>query len=444
MTHLSLSDADEACARGLRAQQAGNPAKAMDEWKAALEIDPNHEDSLYYMAVALGLSADEARAEEMYRQVLLRNAVHREALFNLANMKLRQGQDLEAEPLYLRLTEAHPDFIGGWINFAKLFSDRGDTFSAESLLCHAFRIDPAHVVAHWNFAHILLRKGDWQNAWREYEWRLNLPHWLKPPTGAPPWTDGSAAKRVLLWNDQGIGDAIQFLRYPQFLAARGCEVYVLVQDNLKTLAATAPGVARAFGPSDALPQADAQAPLLSLPHRLSLPAPDAAGSKPYLKAEKAFALKRKEGRKAVGLVWAGNQAFKNDQNRSAAFSCLEPLFDAKDVDFFSLQFGPAAREMKRGLPIEDLTPRLRDFSDTAAAVQALDLVISVDTAVAHLAGAMGRPCWLMLAAKPDWRWVEDGDTSAWYPSVRLFKQNYAGKWEDVIERIKAALEKGEG
>ncbi len=441
MTHLSLSDADDACARGVKAQQAGNLGKAMDEWKAALETSPDHEDSLYYMAVALASSGNEKDAEEMYHRVLAQNPVHREALFNLANMKLRQEDDRQAEGCYMRLTEAHPEFIGGWINFAKLLSDRGEFGSAESLLCKAFRIDPANAVAHWNFAHILLRKRDWKNAWREYEWRLNLPHWLRLPTDAPPWVAGSTAKRVLLWNDQGIGDAIQFLRYPQFLAAKGCEVFVLVQDNFKTLAATAPGVAKAFGPSDPLPQVDAQAPLLSLPHRLSMPAPGAAGSKPYLKAGKAFDIGRKEGRKAVGLAWAGNQAFKNDQNRSAAFSCLEPLFDVKEVDFFSLQFGPAAQEMKRaGLPIEDLMPRLRDFSDTAAAIYALDLVISVDTAVAHLAGAMGRPCWLMLAAKPDWRWIEDGDTSSWYPSARLFKQKNAGNWEDVVERIKAALE----
>ncbi len=444
MTPVPFPNADAAFERGVAAQKAGNLKHAISEWGEALRINPKHGGALYHMAVALTLSADEDSAEAMYQKILAQDPVHRDALFNLANLKMRQELDHQAERLYLRLVEAHPGFIGGLVNLAKVYSSRGDTDAAEPLLCKALALDPSHVVAHWNFAHLLLRKRQWRNAWREYEWRLRLPDWFKPPVSAPEWVDGVSAKRVLLWNDQGLGDALQFLRYARFVAQRGHEVCVLVQDTLKTIAASAPGVAMAFGPSDPLPAIDAHAPLLSLPHRLGLPEPRMAGAEPYLTSGKLFPLQRKPGKKAVGLAWAGNQAFLNDKNRSASFSSLLPLFDVKGAAFYSLQFGPASAQIQKlhfSDSIEDLTPHLRDFSDTAAALESLDLVICVDTATAHLAGALGRPCWVMLAAQPDWRWLEDGEASSWYSSVRLFKQQTPGDWDDVALRMKEALEK---
>jgi Flp pilus assembly protein TadD len=436
------NEAGRAYECGVVAQASGRLGVAMEEWRRALLLDPQHEDACYNLAVALALTKDEKNAEKQYERLLALNPTHREALFNLANLQYRQERMAQAAVLYRRLVEAHPGYVSGWINLAKSCSDRGDIEEAETFLRRALQIDPQTILAHWNLSHLLLAGGRWAEAWEEYEWRLGLPHWLKPPVSAPAWNKESKARRILLWNDQGIGDAIQFLRYPRFLYGQGREVWVLVQDNLKSIAASAPGVAGALGPSDPLPEFDAQAPLLSLPHRLSLPKPMSSDEIPYLKAERVMELPRKEGRKSIGLVWAGNQQYKNDCRRSAPLSEIAPLFEISGIDWFSLQFGSAVEQIYQNNlsdRILDLSPRLNNFADTAAALAALDLVICIDTSVAHLAGAMNVPCWLMLQAFPEWRWRGQSATSEWYPRLRLFRQQRAGDWRGLASEIAREL-----
>ncbi len=435
-----FDDVTDVFARGIAAQATGNLAAAIGEWQHALEIDPQHAPTLYNLAVALNLTGDEEGAAEYYERLLAFQPTHRDALFNLGNIRKRQKRDLDARNVYQKLINAHPNFASGWINLAKTYSDQGDPKTAKQLLLKTLAIDPDHVIAHWNLSHLLLRSHSWEEAWREYEWRLKIPSWLKPPIDAPAWTKGVEAKRVLLWNDQGVGDAIQFLRYPQMLAAQGCEVWVLVQDKLKTIAATAPGVTGALSPSDPMPSFDAQAPLLSLPFRLEAPDPLEAGNDPYLINKKTLPLPYRSKPLAVGLVWAGNQNFKNDDNRSAPLSSLKALFEIDGIDWYALQFGKAHAQIhENGLSnkIVDMSPMLHDFSDTAALE--LDLIISVDTAAAHLAGATGRPCWLMLPTMPDWRFADNEMVRLWYPTLRPFRQTRAGDWEGVAALIAAEL-----
>ncbi|MDD3029445.1 MAG: tetratricopeptide repeat protein [Alphaproteobacteria bacterium] len=432
--------AAEAFKRGVEAQLKGDLALAVKEWRYALACMPRHLPALYNVAVAEAMQGETEAAAGHYQDLLAIDPDHKDALFNLANLKKRQGQDDAARLLFKRLVETHPSFASGFVNFAKLCSDQGEIEEAETLLLRAIEIDPTHVIAHWNFAHLLLRSGRWKEGWRCYEWRLKIPGWMKPPCPAPAWSPSAQKGRVLLWNDQGRGDAIQFLRYPRLLAAQGWEVYLLLQEELCGLAASAPGVSRVFSPREALPEVEAQAPLLSLPYRLGLEGPQDGGRVPYLASNRMEIPRRKA--LTVGVVWAGNRTFSNDASRSLPLSALAPLFDREEIDWISLQYGADAKQIEENnlsRKIVDLSPRLRTFSDTAAAVAAVDLVICVDTAVAHVAGALGQPCWVMLPSRPDWRFAEDEKARLWYPSLRFFRQTQAHNGLDVVERLDAAL-----
>ena len=437
-------EAASAYERGVAAQGHGRLDEAVRAWRSALALDQTHESARYNLAVALSLSGEEKEAEEQYRKLLTLVPQHRNALFNLANLKHRQENYDEAAALYRQLVAINPEDVSSWINLAKTCAECSDFAEAEKFLTQALRFDPENIIAHWNLSHALLAQGKWGEAWHEYEWRLKLPHWLQPPVNAPAWDAQSKARRILLWNDQGIGDAIQFLRYVRSIASPDREISVLVQDNLKTLAATAPGVTYAYGASDPLPEFDAQASLLSLPHLLSLDKSALSGSAPYLKASRIMDLPKKKNHKAIGLVWAGNQQFEKNSRRSMPIHVLLPLLETPDADWFSLQVGEAATHITQNNlsdRIVDLSPRLHDFADTASAIAALDLVICVDTSVAHLAGALNVPCWIMLPASPDWRWRGQGTDSLWYPSVRLFHQQQVGDWRSVVADIARELRK---
>lgn len=431
-------------ARGIAAQMRGDLSLAIKEWKNAIAVAPRFPEALYNLGVALALTGKTSEAIETYGRLLLIDPQHKDSLFNLANIHQRQGQNKAANDLYRRLLEKHPTFAPGWINWAKACADSLALKEAEEKIRKAIDLEPENVAAHWNLSHLLLRQRRWKEAWPEYEWRLKRPNWIKPPVNAAPWWEGSPARRILVWNDQGIGDAIQFLRYPRLLAERGLEVWVLVQDTLRMFASTAKGIAQVVGPADPLPEFDAQAPLFSLPLRLGLPEPKAAGTTAYLQSPNNFPLAKNKGKVAIGFVWAGNKRMSNDIHRSVPLSALKPIFDLPHIDAYSLQFGEAREEIAANNlshHVRDLTPQVHDFADTASIVSALDLVISVDTSVAHVAGALGRPCWLMLSTKADWRFAEDETIRQWYPSIRPFRQQTLDDWNGLVTQIIDALSK---
>ena len=445
LTNQEKREAGEAYERGVAAQRAGDLCAASVEWRRALGLNGEHKAALYNLAVVLAMTGDARGAEEFYGKLLGLEPEHRDALYNLGNLKSRQGEHEAARALYRRLIDVDAENVPGRVNLAKSYSDEGDFETAEALLREAVRIEAArgeevHAVTEWNLSHILLRQRRWADGWRAYEARLRLPGWFAGIAGVKEWRGEAEARRVLLWNDQGIGDAIQFLRYAQVAEARGHEVWVLVQDALKRVAATVPGVAGVVGPSDIMPQFDAQAPLPSMPHRLGVARPVWDGA--YVKSDARMELARTEGYRAVGLVWAGNGQHKGDARRSVALKELRTLFDVPGIDWFGLQFGEAAAQIAAeglGEKIFDLSPRLKDFGDTAAAIASLDLVVTIDTSVAHLAGAMGVACWLMLPVLPEWRWAGTEATSVWYPSMRIFRQKKTGDWRGVAASVAGAL-----
>jgi hypothetical protein len=250
----------------------------------------------------------------------------------------------------------------------------------------------------------------------------------------------AAGRRILLFWEQGLGDTLQFLRYVKLVAAKGGEVVLWVQPPVAPLLADWLGVTVVAGTEADLPQFDVQCSLLSLP-RLFATRPDCIpGAVPYLKPPTVWP--RRTGALQVGLAWSGRAAHRNDANRSVALAALAPVLAVPGCDFHVLQTEIRAADADSAAQWPQLIDRhaeLHDFADTAALVAGLDLVISVDTAVAHLAGALGVPLWLLLPAVPDWRWLLGRDDSPWYPTARLFRQRRAGAWEPVVARVAAAL-----
>jgi hypothetical protein len=290
--------------------------------------------------------------------------------------------------------------------------------------------------------------GEYEHGWREYEWRW-LDGGQQPEFGERPWLgevplDG---KTLLVHSEQGFGDTLQFVRYVPWLAATGARIVLRVQDPLLPLLKGFPGTDRVIGASEDVPPFDHHCPLMSLPHALGAhrhPIP----AEPYLQADDLLRERwrqRLAGARPpvrVGIAWSGSRTHVNDRARSMALADWAPLFDA-GASFVSL-----VKEVREGdqatlantAHIAEAAGGLQTFADTAALIAELDLVICVDTAVAHLAGALGKPVWVLLPYMPDWRWLLDRSDSAWYPSARLFRQPARGDWTSVISEVRAALE----
>jgi tetratricopeptide (TPR) repeat protein len=435
--------ADIAYNHGVALREARHLAEAAEEWRRTLGIDANHRDARANLALALDELGDPSAAAAMYGQLLERWPDDRDGLYNLGNLCQRAGETTVAQSIYERLVEKHPAFLQGWINFGMLRKRLRDWAGSEQCYRRAIAIDPGSAAAHFNLANLLLQRGQWREGFVEYEWRLALPGEQRPFFPYPEWTgDEPAGTRVLLWGDQGYGDTVQFLRFAQAVAARGHRTLAVVKAEIRDLVATAPGIEAAFGPGDAIPEADTQVSLASLPHRLGLDRAASFWTAPYLRAPVTDHRLDARGLK-VGLVWAGDPRHPNDAHRSARLDELAPLFDVPNVLWFSFQLGPA-REQLTSSPwasrITDLAQHLDGFSASAALVQQLDLVVTVDTSMAHLVGAMGKPGMVMLPAVDcDWRWLDEGDATPWYPTLHLFRQAQPRDWSAVATLIAAAL-----
>jgi hypothetical protein len=255
-----------------------------------------------------------------------------------------------------------------------------------------------------------------------------------------------AGRTILLHGEQGFGDTIQALRYVPLVAARGGRVLLDVPPPLARLAARLPGVAELVTEGQAPSRFDFHSPLLSLPRAFATAPETIPADIPYLSAEPEAIARWGDATAGdgfkVGLVWAGSPLHRSDARRSIAVEKLEPLLRLPGARFFSLQVGERAADLARLAPglVTDLAPKLSDFAETAAVIAHLDLLITVDTAVAHLAGALGRPAWVMLRRVPDWRWLIDREDSPWYPTLRLWRQRTRGDWDEVVRRVRAALQ----
>ncbi len=322
----------------------------------------------------------------------------------------------------------------------------GDSPRAIAIYRELLRRSPDDADLHLSLGHALLSAGDFDAGWEECEWRRHPPL----PVPVPRWR-GAPLKgaRILVRCEQGYGDSFQFVRYAAMVAARGGTVVVTARPGTKRLMASVPGVAEAIESGAALRDIAWQIPMMSLPYIFATRLETIPATVPYMTADPDLVAQWRQrlatypGLK-VGLVWSGNPDATYNARRSPGLKALQPLLDRPGVTFFALQKGAGRADLAGiALPktVVDLDAELASFDDTAAAMMALDLVISPCTSTAHLAGALARPVWVMLATDADWRWLRERDDSPWYPTARLFRQRNAGDWGDPVARMGAELER---
>ena len=404
---------------------------------SALSIDPSNGDAYTNLG---GMQFDLARYEEAeftLRKALIYHPHHRQAATQLGRALLRLQKIEEAVSLFHAVLQTDPHNASVQINIGIGCVLLGDFASAREAFETALAKEPGNIEAHVNYAHLLLLQGDHQRGYEEHEWRLRRPGYRDLSNfHAPLWKgEDIAGRSVLLWGEQGLGDIIHFARYIPYVADTADRVTVECNPILHRLIAEIPGVDAVFGLDDATGY-DIHLPLMSLP--LWHGADAIPTETPYLPPPPPADLGARDGIK-VGLVWAGNPNHARDRERSRALAEFAPLTARPDVTFYALQKGEAVRQSPPdGMTLIDLGSEFADMADTAAAMQALDLIISIDSAPAHLAGALGIPVWVLLTRIPDWRWGLEREESAWYPSMRLFRERDG--WPEVFARVATALE----
>ncbi|MGO8910709.1 MAG: tetratricopeptide repeat protein [Bradyrhizobium sp.] len=431
-------------------RQAGRPKLAAEQARRALEIEPAMSAALSNLGVALYELKDYDEAARAQCKAIAASPDFAEAHSNFGNALHALRRFDEAIAAYRRAIELKPDYADAWANLGTTLHHGGHFEDGVAALRRAIALSPHHANAHSGLGILLLMRGDFAEGWDEYEWRLRSTERKGPRFPETPWQGESlAGKHIYVQAEQGFGDSLQFARYLPPLAARAGSVTLRVHQQLVTLLReNLPGITVLGDRGDPAPyQCDAV--LLSLPHLFKTRLETIPAAVPYLRPPASTAQRWKErlaemaGLK-VGLVWAGNPEHVNDHRRSVDLPLLAPLFDVRGTSFASLQFGPRRGDLKkikgRKTAIEDLSPAFGDFSETAGALAALDLVITVDTSVAHLAGALGRPVWVLLPAVTDWRWMLEREDNPWYPTMRLFRQNEGEEWPAVIGRLAKALE----
>ncbi len=434
---------------GILLQGRGELDAAEACYRRALEIAPRFAEAMSNLGAVLAERGRLEQATAWYSRAIAECDDLPDAHNNLGAALVKLDRADEAEGLHRRAIALRPDFADAHYNLGVALHDQGRFDEALASYEDALRLNPDNVDAHWNRAFVLLLKGDFAAGWREHEWRWKRK--LQPPRSfaQPLWRGEDIATRtILLHDEQGIGDTLQFVRYAPLVAARGARVLVQVQRPLLRLVTGSLGAGiEVFADGNVIPPFDLHSPLLSLPLACATTLDALPRATPYLKVDPAAAVRWRNrigtasGLK-VGLVWAGNPQHKNDRNRSIAFEGLAPLLDVSGVRWFALQVGERAADLARAPAgrIANLADRFVDFAASAAAIDALDLVITVDTATAHLAGALGKPVWVLLPFVPDWRWMLARDDSPWYPTARLFRQPARGDWASVVQAVRAALD----
>ncbi len=376
-----------------------------------------------------------------------------EAHNNLGLARIEQGHLTEAESCYREALRHRPGDAPALSNLANVLKDQGRWDEAFATFELALWHDPDSPSIHWNRALAWLEQGDFEKGWAEYEWRWRRPQTPPRPLPFPAW-DGAplAGRSLLLYMEQGLGDMIQFLRYAPLVQARGGRVVVQAPAFLLPLFSTCPGIDELVAEGNPLPDCHLHAPLLSLPRLFGTTLETIPAAVPYLAADPERLASWRARLAAypefkVGVVWQGNPHHVWDRHRSVPLTRLAPLAAVPGVRLFSLQKGPGVEQIApaaKQLPVTVLADQLDaagGFLDTAAVMQCLDLVITVDTAAAHLAGALGVPVWAALARVMDWRWLRDREDSPWYPTMRLFRQPAAGDWGAVFRRMAAELQR---
>ena len=453
MINQGRPEAEELFFQGNRHMSEGDIGRAENCFRQAIQLIPEFAEAYTNLGLLLEKKNDPAAAESCYRRSIELDQSYSQTHLNLGALLAKQKRFNEAELSYAHAIVLDRGSPAGWSNLGVLYACTKREAEAEQCYRTAMSLAPSYATARFNLSYLLLRQGRFEEGWSclEYRgWRSGLADHLQ----CPLWQgEVLVGKSILIGYEAGHGDMIQFCRYAAILKAQGAaSVTLICHPALKALFTSAAGVDDLIAINEPVPASgwDYWTPLLSIPHYCNTRLDSIPADIPYLHApaeliEKWAALLPQKGLR-VGLVWKGNPLFENDADRSLpSLDILAPLGSVANVNFVSLQKGAGETEASHppgGLPLTHLGSQLGDFADTAAVVMNLDLVISVDTAVAHLAGALGKPCWVLLPDyKPDWRWMADRADSPWYPgTMRLFRQPAMGDWAAVVAEVHAALE----
>ncbi|MEZ5563498.1 MAG: tetratricopeptide repeat-containing glycosyltransferase family protein [Gammaproteobacteria bacterium] len=453
---LRSGHADAWVNRGLALQNLHRQEEALASFDQALKRQPRHVEAHNNRGTALQNLNRHSEALASFDQAIALRPNYADALNNRGNALDALDRPLEALESIDRALRLRPDFAMAWNNRGVVLRNLNRLDEALQSTERAMALQPQYPDAHWNRSLILLMRGDFRAGWAEYEWRLSVPSLGNRPRpyAQPRWRGGEdlTGKTILVYAEQGLGDTLQFCRYTSLLADRGARVVLEVQRSLRTLLAGLAGVDELLCPGDELPPFDLYSPLLSLPLAFatdleSIPAPRSYLAADPLRVEvwrsRLHTQCADTSARRIGLVWAGNPSLTQDRHRSIPLASLL-LLAAPGLQLCSLQkdLRPGDRELLAAHPeIPHFGDELNDFADTAALIESLDLVISVDTAVAHLAGALGKPVWILQRYSPDFRWLLGRDDSPWYPSARLFRQPQRGDWDSVIAELATARER---
>jgi Flp pilus assembly protein TadD len=437
---LSPSDPDLYHGVATALRLVGHAEDAVLAFQAGLRIDPGHAPTLYDLGL---LQRQRGKLDEA--EVLLRRAAASgagqsrfEAELQRAVALFKQDRLPEAERWFHRAGLLNPADPRPWINVAMIYRTWGHLDAALRCLEKALTAAPDNPEVHWNLANTILVRGEFARGFEEYEWRFRRAGRAERAMALPRWAgEDLRGKTLLLAAEQGMGDLIQFARFARPLAARGAKVVVECHPGLESLLATAPGVSAVVALGQTVKGADFYLPMMSVAHALGVDEASVTRST-YLSVPPGPAVSVPGAGVKVGLAWRGNPRHENDVYRSIALSTLQPILDVDGATFISLQVGEARAEIGEA-KIHDLSPQLTDFAATARAVEQLDVLISVDTAVAHLAGALGKPVWLLLARGNDWRWGHQRVDTPWYSSMKLFRQAPHRDWSVPVRQIAAAL-----
>ncbi len=429
--------------------ESGQPDAALAHFDAALKLDAAHAGALQGASRALYMMGRHAQALHHLDRWLAAVPGDIDALQGRAAVLLELGRNEEALAAASQVLASQPDSIDALDHASAACLRLGGFDEGLSLLRHGLAVDPQHAGMHWNRGLALLTLGRLQEGWPEFEWRWQAtvlaqarPSFM---TSHPAWRgEDLGAMTLLLHAEQGLGDTIQFVRFAPLLAAKGARVLLLVPAPLADLCSRLPGC-EVFADESALPPFDFHCAMMSVPAVLQTSMDAIPAPLQYLRSDAAkrerwdARLGRRHGLR-IGLVWSGGTLHKNDANRSMPLATLLPaLPPGNQLVSLQKEVRGTDRVTLNDSGILDFSGELQTFDDTAALADCMDVIVSVDTSVAHLAGALGKPLILMLPDVPDWRWMLERGDSPWYPTARLFRQDERGKWHRVIQNVKAAL-----
>lgn len=477
------------CSLGIAHQRQGHFQAAVDCWRQAVSIDPDYAEAQNNLAVVLHMQGERDAAVALWRQIIGRKPDFVDAHFNLGsafhglgqlpeamgcyqqavrlkpdyaeaynglgNVLMDREAFADAEACYRQAIEQRPDYVEAWVNLGAALQEQVKLEAAAACYQQAVRLNSEHAQAHTNLGMVQLALGNFEQGWREYEWRRRCPDAPAQTFSQPLWDGrGLFGGTILLTSEQGLGDVLQFVRYAPLVKARGCRVAVECPAALHPLLRRTPGIDWLSSAADLSTTAvhfDAYAPLMSLPGIMGTTLANVPADVPYLFADPQRVehwrgvLGRDPGFR-IGIAWQGSRRYSRDAQRSIPLTCFEHLARLPGVQLVSLQKGEGTEQVAAlagRISITELGPELDQggaaFMDTAAVMMNLDLVVAPNTAIAHLAGGLGVPVWCAIPYVPEWRWLAEREDSPWYPTVRLFRQSEPGGWHGVFERMAAAL-----